>query len=124
MWMLDKILNSKNIIHKALDAVAVRNEVIVQNIANVDTPDYKRKIVSFEEKLREAMENKDFKEHDLDNIEIKVTEDNKNLSMRIDGNNVDINNEMASLSKNTIMYNALVQLASFNKLKTVIKEGK
>ena len=44
--MLDKIFESKNIIHKALDASWMRNQVIAQNIANVDTPNYKRKTVS------------------------------------------------------------------------------
>ncbi len=47
--MLDKLFNGKKIIHKALDASWKRNEVIAQNIANVDTPGYKRKSVSFED---------------------------------------------------------------------------
>jgi len=122
--MLDKILNSKNIVHKALDATWRRNEAIAQNIANVDTPGYKRKTVSFEEELRELMESKDFKKSNVDKIDIKVTEDNKNLSTRLDGNNVDIESEMAAMAKNTIQYNALIQLAGYSKLMMVIKEGK
>jgi flagellar basal-body rod protein FlgB len=122
--MLDKILNSKNIIHKALDATWERNEVISQNIANVDTPGYKRKTVSFEEELREAMESKDFKKSDVDRIEIKVTVENRNLSMRLDGNNVDIDSEMAALAKNTIQYNTFTQMAGNSKIKMVLKEGK
>ncbi|SHF60468.1 flagellar basal-body rod protein FlgB [Desulforamulus putei DSM 12395] len=122
--MLDKILNSKNIIHKALDASWKRNEAIAQNIVNADTPGYKRKTVSFEEDLREAMESKDFKKSSVDKIEINVTEDNTNLSMRLDGNNVVIEAEVAALAKNTIQYNALTQLAGYSKLKMVIKEGK
>lgn len=122
--MLDKILGGKKIIHKALDAAWTRNEAIAQNIANVDTPGYKRKTVSFEEELRQAMEKKDFKKSDADKIDIRVTEDNKSLSMRLDGNNVDIDSEMAQLAKNTIKYNALIQLAGYSKIKMVIKEGK
>jgi len=122
--MLDKILDGKKVIHKALDAAWTRNEVIAQNIANVDTPGYKRKTVSFEERLREAMENKDLKKSDVDKIDIKVVEENKNLSQRLDGNSVDIDAEMAALAKNTIQYNALIQMAGYNKLKMVIKEGK
>lgn len=122
--MLDKILGGKKIIHKALDAAWTRNEVIAQNIANVDTPGYKRKTVSFEEQLRQAMDKKDFKKGDVDKIDIRVTVDNKSLSMRLDGNNVDIDNEMAQLAKNTIKYDALVQLAGYSKIKMVIKEGK
>ena len=122
--MLDKILDGKMVIHKALDAAWTRNEVIAQNIANVDIPGYKRKTVSFEERLREAMENKGFKKSDVDKIDIKVVEENKNLSQRLDGNNVDIDAEMAALAENAIQYNALIQLAGYNKLKMVIKEGK
>lgn len=122
--MLDKMLNSKNIIHKALDAAWKRNEAIAQNIANVDTPGYKRKTVSFEKELREAMESKDFKKSDVDNIEIKVTEEYRNLSTRLDGNNIDIDSEMAALAKNTIQYNALTQMAGYSKIKMVLKEGK
>lgn len=119
--MLDKILNGKNIIHKALDASWKTNEVIAQNISNIDTPGYKRKTVSFEKELLDAMESKGFKKSDVDKIEIKITEDNKNLSMRLDGNNVDIDAEMAAMAKNTIQYNALTQLAGYSKLKMVIK---
>jgi len=122
--MLDKLFDGKKIIHKALDASWKRNEVIAQNIANVDTPGYKRKSVSFEYELRKAMDSKDFKKSDVDQIEIKIVLENKNLSMRLDGNNVDIDAEMAELAKNTIKYNALVQMSGFNTLKMVIKEGK
>ncbi len=122
--MLDKIPSGKNVIHRALDATWERNGAIAQNIANVDTPGYKRKTVSFEEELREAMESKDFKKSDADKIEITVSEDNRNLNMRLDGNNVDIDAEMAALAKNTIRYNALAQMAGYSKLMMVIKEGK
>ena len=122
--MLDRILNSKKVTHKSLDAVWLRNEAISQNIANIDTPGYKRKSVSFEEHLAQAMKRKDFKKSDVDGINIRVTEENKNLSVRLDGNNVDIDMEMAELAKNTIKYNAMTQLAGYSKIKMVIKEGK
>lgn len=134
--MLDKILNSKIVIHKALEATWKRNEAIAQNISNVDTPEYKRKTVSFEEQLQEAMDNTSLQgrmtdrrhipivKTDLDKINIEVTQDNKNLSMRLDGNDVDIDAEMAALAKNTIQYNVLTQMAGYSNLKMVIKEGK
>jgi len=122
--MLDKILGGKRIIHKTLDAAWTRNEAIAQNIANVDTPGYKRITVSFEKQLLQEMERRNFKKSDVDKIGIKVSEDNKSLSTRLDGNNVDIDAEMAELAKNTIKYNTLIQLAGYSKIKTVIKEGK
>lgn len=121
---IDKMFESKKVIDKALDAAWIRNQAIAQNIANVDTPGYKRKTVSFEEQLKQAMESNNFKNSDVDKIDIKVTEDNKSLSMRLDGNNVDIDNEMAEMAKNTIRYNLLVQQAGYSSLKQVITEGK
>lgn len=45
---------------------------------------------------------------------------------RLDGNNVDIDIEMGNLAKNTIQYHVLAQRISdhFNKLKTVIRDGR
>lgn len=135
--MLEKLTNNSKVLEKSLDAAWLRNEAISQNIANVDTPRYKRKTVGFEEYLNEAMESSKIKgfrtdprhfpvgQRNIDDIEIKVSEDNKSLSMRLDGNNVDIDNEMASMAKNTIKYNVLIQRLNegFKRIKSVISEG-
>ena len=47
--------NYVNVLDKAADASWIRNEAIANNIANVDTPGYKRQDVNFEEQLRKAM---------------------------------------------------------------------
>ena len=136
--MADKLTNDYRILEKSLDAAWLRNEAISQNIANVDTPRYKKKTVAFEEYLKNAMDGSSFrgnmtdKRHipiggnDIDSIDIKVTEDNKNLSQRLDGNNVDIESEMASLAKNNIKYSTLVQSLStaYGRLRSVINEGR
>jgi len=63
---------------------------------------------------------------DVMDIDIKVSEDRSSLSMRLDENNVDIEEEMAQMAKNTIKYYLLTQKISgdFNKIKSVIKEGR
>ena len=136
--MFDKISNNLKILEKSLDASLLRNEVIAQNIANVDTPGYKKRTVKFEEYLANALKGsnfKGFKTHskhisiggdNVDSIDIKVTQDYKELSMRLDGNNVDIEAEMAAMAKNTIQYNTLVQSLNsrFKSLKSVISEGR
>lgn len=136
--MLDKLTSSLDLRAKALDAAWTRNEVIAQNIANVDTPGYKAKTVRFEEFLADALNKDGFKGNttdsrhieigggSLDNASIKVTTENSNLSTRLDGNNVDIESEMASLAKNDIRYNAITQSVSsgFARLKSVIREGR
>ncbi len=136
--MLGKILNGGKVVEKAMDAAWLRNEAISQNIANVDTPGYKRKTVAFEEYLSDALGDSSFRGRrtdprhipiggrNVDEIDLKVKQDNKSLSIRQDGNNVDIDSEMASMAKNTIMYDTLTQRMSgqFRKLKSVISEGR
>lgn len=136
--MFEKISGTMKIIEKALDASWLRNEAISQNIANVDTPNYKRKTVLFEEYLNRAMDKsrvngqKTHASHlsvggsAVDKVNPVVIYDHKALSYRLDGNNVDIESESASMAKNTIKYNVLVQSlnAGFNRLRSVISEGR
>lgn len=136
--MLENLTNHLNLREKALDAAWTRNEVIAQNIANGETPGYKKSTVAFEEYLDDALDKDGFKgfttdkRHiqigagSLENAKIKITKDYNNLSTRLDGNNVDIESEMASLAKNDIRYNTLVQSISsgYQRLKSAIKEGK
>lgn len=132
-------INSKiKVIEKSLDASWLRNEVISQNISNIDTPGYRRKSVSFEKQLKDALEisrkssqsSPDMKNavtrKNLDKVEAKVIQDNTNLDYRLDGNNVDIDVEMAAMAKNTIKYNVLTQSlnSSFRRIKSVINEGR
>ena len=98
---------------------------------------YKRQDVSFQEQLEHVINNNTFagkKTRDrhidignssLDDFKPNIYESN-NTKMRVDGNNVDIDVEMAELAKNTILYNALVQKASkeLQKTKMVVNEGR
>jgi len=136
--MVGWLFNNTRILEKAVDGTVLRNEAITQNISNIDTPNYKRKTVAFEKVLSDAMDSSNFKglrtdkKHiqiggtDINNANITVTEDNTNLEMRLDGNNVDIEAEMALMAKNNIVYNALIQKLSgqFKNLKSVISEGR
>lgn len=136
--MFEKLTSHLKLREKALDAAWLRNEVTAQNIANVDTPGYKKNNVSFEEHLDSALDKNGFKGFTTDSrhiqigvgsadkVKIRVTKDYKNLSTRLDGNNVDIESEMASMAKNDIRYNALVQSISggYQRLKSVIREGR
>ena len=135
--MIEKIFNRTKVLEKALDASWKKNEVISHNIANVDTPNYKRKTVKFEEFLEDAINSSKIKgsqTHEkhipigydsIDNIKIDISTDYSDYSMRLDGNNVDIENEMAQLAKNNIKYSTLTQRISgmFKSIKSVIREG-
>lgn len=124
--MSGKLLFPNNQLEKSLDAAWLRNEVISQNIANADTPGYKRKEVQFEDFLTSEMKNSRISKGQSrlsDNGGMKVVEDHANYSYRLDGNNVDIEQEMAQMAMNTLRYNTLIQRMSgqLNKLRTVIK---
>lgn len=128
-----EVFNNVNFYKKALDGLSLRNTAITQNLANVNTPNYKRKIVVFEDQLKAAIEKKRVymrttHEKHMDkgktNFQPKVLED-KSVSYRIDGNNVNIDTEEAELAKNQIMYNAMINqvIGEFEKIKNVITEG-
>lgn len=123
--MIQGLYGKSNIMEKALNASQARNDTISQNIANVDTPNYKRKDVAFEQYFTDSLNNANMDSED-NNFQPTVIEDKSDNKMRIDGNNVDIDSEMSYLAKNTIKYNALVQLinSNFSKIKNVIREGK
>ena len=103
-----------NVLDKAADASWIRNEAISNNIANVDTPGYKRQDVNFEEQLRRAMKNSRYtsidervKNIDLDRLKPITYRDHSSLSYRLDGNNVDIDTENVELASNQIRYQGL-----------------
>lgn len=121
-----------DVLNSAANSSWLRNEVISSNIANVDTPNYKRKDVSFATYLNSALGGTDnttstltqrVKSVDLSNVNSKVYTDNANLSYRSDGNNVDIETENVELASNQIMYNALIDSMSneFSRMKSVLK---
>lgn len=124
--MLGKLLFSDRKLEKSLDAAWLRNEVISQNIANADTPGYKRKEVQFEQYLNSEMKNSRIQNGQSrlsGESGMKVVEDNSNYSYRLDGNNVDMEREMAQMAMNTLRYNTLIQRVNgqFSKLRNVIR---
>ena len=125
------IYNYINILDKAADASNLRNELISNNIANVDTPNYKRKDINFESILQAELSGVNLSEavlelnQDLSVLEPNVFTDNASLSYRLDGNNVDIATEEAYLAENQIKYQALVDLMNqeFSRYKTVLSSN-
>jgi len=122
-----------SVLNKAADASWLRNEAISNNIANVDTPGYKREDVTFQSELQKAMtfsgfETTDAKVHSLattssSSLQPRTYKDYSGYSYRLDGNNVDIDTEQTMLAKNQLMYEGLLTSidAEFTNLKTVMK---
>ena len=109
------IYNYVNVLDKAADASWIRNEVISNNIANVDTPNYKRQDVEFETYLLAQLQGANSSNLgatvagvDLDSLNSTIYTDSSLLSYRLDGNNVDIDTENVELASNQLKYQALV----------------
>lgn len=103
---------------KGLDASSQRQSVISNNLANVNTAGYKRSYVTFEDNLKESMDNIEMLKTDPRHINdgadygaIQVKTDSSS-SMNEDGNNVDVDTEMANEAQNTLKYYALVSETS------------
>lgn len=123
--------NYINVLNKAAGASWTKNEIIANNIANVDTPDYKRKDLNFESLLSEALSETSVHTKNMDKkvANLNVASLNPNiytefstLSYRYDGNNVDIDTEQAYLADNQIKYYTLLDSMTheFNRLKSVL----
>lgn len=112
------------ILKKSLDASALRQRVIAHNIANINTKGFKRSEVVFEEKLKEELKRNKGLEN-IGEIQPEVIKDNS-TSMREDGNNVNIDLEMANMSANNILYNTLVTQINtkLGIIRYVISEGR
>lgn len=96
---------------KLLDATSLRQRVIGENIANVNTPGYQRQEVQFEQQLVQLIEggNKPLGDRELGDVQPQVTT-TENLPKRADGNNVDIEMEVGQLTRNEILYETYSQL--------------
>ncbi|WP_017185479.1 flagellar basal body rod protein FlgB [Alkalibacillus haloalkaliphilus] len=113
-------------LQKGLDYSAVKNQTIGHNIANVDTPNYKAKQVSFKDHLESAgFEAKRTNDRHLtfSNVDrpYSVTA-RQDVTYNNNGNSVDIDREMSELAKNQLYYEALTERINgkFNSIKSVV----
>lgn len=124
--MLDRMFTgSTEVMTKAMDALSLRQRAIAENIANADTPNYKRVEVSYEAQLHEAATGASGPSlqlrttmpgqiriggpQSLEEFQAQVTRIT-GTTMRNDGNNVDPEAEMAHLAQTNVTYDALADL--------------
>ena len=121
-----------NVLKAAADASWTREEVLTNNIANVDTPNYKRQDVDFTTYLNSALSRTNggsssltnrFNNINYNDFAIRTYTDNSTLSYRTDGNNVDLSTENVELAAEQINYNALIDSMNneFSRFKAVLK---
>jgi len=120
-----------NVLEKAADASWLRNEAIANNIANVDTPRYKRQDVDFESVLARELGNNVLVDTDtkvanvkLRRLKVGTYTDASDFSYRLDGNNVDIENENVYLAQNQLKYQGLMRSISqeFENLQAAMRK--
>ncbi len=121
-----------DVLDKAADASWSRNEIIANNIANVDTPGYKRQDLNFEEELERALGNSKYKTMDkkisdlkTKHLEARVANDYSGFSYRTDKNNVDIDTENVMLAANQVKYQGLLEgiKSEFRNIAAVTKSS-
>ncbi|MGN0482789.1 MAG: flagellar basal body rod protein FlgB [Lachnospiraceae bacterium] len=123
------VYNYVNVLDKAADASWKRGTVLNNNIANVDTPGYKRQDVNFESLLKAELGSSKYRSVDeaVSNVELshlnaQAYTDASEFSYRQDKNNVDIDTENVELASEQIRYQALTDSITqeFNRMKTVL----
>ena len=106
------------LLHRSLDASESRHKVISHNIANANTPGFRASYVGFEESLRKELEKR---QPNLDNVEATVKETDT-AAIQLNGNNVDLDQQITELDKNALLYQTYAQLLStkINMMRTAI----
>lgn len=112
--MIEALFNQPNYLaaKKTLDAVALRQEAIASNIANLETPGYKRVDLApaFRTELDRACASGDPQQ--LASLKPTITQDTSALPSGRDGNTVNLENEMMQLSQNSMAHTLETQMLS------------
>jgi flagellar basal-body rod protein FlgB len=115
--MIEPIIQSDNyqLARKLLDAAALRQEAIASNVANAETPGYRRVDIApnFTEQLRACLTG-GAPAGALDTLKPTLTEDIHARSIRPDGNTVEIERELLAMNRNTTEYEFLTEVISRN----------
>lgn len=117
--MIEALFNQPNYAatKKMMDATALRHEAIASNIANIETPNYKRIDIapSFQAELRAAMGSKDVQK--ISSLSPSFVEDQTAVAANRDGNTVQLESELMKLNQNTLAHTLETQLVTGTLLK-------
>jgi flagellar basal-body rod protein FlgB len=114
--MPDSTLNftgADSYLRAAMSGLAARQRAIANNVANVDTPNFKASEVRFEDALKSAMSSgSPGSTPDQSNLNAAAARSTliDATALRADGNNVDIDREMAMLSETNLTFSAMAQI--------------
>jgi len=119
-------------LEQALNYASTKQKVISNNIANVDTPNFKAQDVSFKQVLNEKLESLTVNRTDRRHFDFSMKNNTStniytnNVSYNNSGNSVDIDKEMSNLATNQIYYNAVTERLSskFQSIQNVVRGGR
>jgi flagellar basal-body rod protein FlgB len=117
--MINALFNQPNYLatKKMLDATALRHEAIASNLANIETPNYKRIDVAptFTSQLQRAIGAKD--SNQIAGLKPALTVDSSATAANRDGNTVQLENELVNLNQNTLAHTLETQLLTGSLLR-------
>jgi flagellar basal-body rod protein FlgB len=117
--MIDALFNQPGYLaaQKMLDAAVIRHEAIASNIANLETPNYKRLDVApnFSSDLNRALASGDAAQ--LKSLQPSIAVDTNAVSANHDGNTVNLEHELLALNQNQLMHTLETQLVTGSLLK-------
>jgi len=122
--MIDQILERENYVlaKKMLDVSQARHEAISGNLANAETPGYKRVDIkaNFPDELKKLAESNDVES--ISKLQTMLETDLNSPNVRPDGNNVQLDTELLKMSENAMQYEFLTQYTanSMKRIKTAI----
>jgi flagellar basal-body rod protein FlgB len=94
-------------LERAIEGAGMRQQLLANNLANAETPGFKRSDLDFHSTLAQAMQS-----GSPSSIEsVQFTPEQEQTTMRADGNGVDVDVESADMAKNALDYQALVSVA-------------
>ncbi len=107
-----------NLLERALNIRAQYHKILSGNIANVETPNYKEKDIDFQAEIQRNIGSPN-------NVEIRESNDGDVIGS-IDGNTVNMENQVVKMTENHMLFTSLVQVISkkFSMMRYVISEGR
>lgn len=122
--MIDELMQRENYVlaKKLLDVSHSRQQLLAGNLANIETPGYKRQDIqaNFAQELQRVARSNDVRR--IQELEVRSVTDLNSPNVRADGNNVQVDQELLEMQKNAVQYEFLAEYASnsLNRLKTAI----
>lgn len=115
--MIDPIFHTDNyqLARKLLDVSVLRQEAIATNIANSETPGFRRIDIApdFATQLKARVAAGDFAAT-ADTLQPRLSEDQTARTVRPDGNSVEIEHELVAMDRNAVDFNYLSDVVTFN----------